>query len=77
MTDEPSVVAEPGLVVVSRGDIIVPDSESDAVLAAVRDGGLVLEFPVEVEVRIVAACDPDQHVRDTLEQFTAAVQGLV
>jgi hypothetical protein len=77
MTEDLSLVEETGLVVVSRGDIIIPDTGSEAVLAAVRDGGLVLEFPVEVEVRIVPACDPDQHVRDTLEQFTAAVQGLV
>ena len=76
MTDEPSIVDKTGLVVVSRGEIIVPDSGSEAVVAAVRDGGLVLEFPVEVEVRIVPACDPDQHVQDTLDQFTAAVQGL-
>jgi hypothetical protein len=77
MTDEPSIVDKTGLAVVSRGEIIVPDTGSEAVLAAVRDGELVLEFPVEVEVRIVPACDPDQHIQDTLEQFTAAVQGLV
>lgn len=76
MTDEPSIVDRTGLAVVSRGEIIVPDTGSEAVLAAVRDGGLVLEFPVEVEVRIMPACDPDQHVQHTLEQFTAAVQGL-
>ena len=76
MADGPSIVDRTGLVVVSRGEIIVPDSGSEAVLAAVRDGGLVLEFPVEVEVRIVPACDPGQHVRETLDQFTAAVQGL-
>ena len=76
MADTPSIVEKTGLVVVSRGEIIIPDADSEAVLAAVRDGGLVLEFPVEVEVRIVPACDPDQHVQDTLDQFTAAVQGL-
>jgi hypothetical protein len=76
MADVPSIVEKTGLVVASRGEIIVPDADSEAVLAAVRDSGLVLEFPVEVEVRIVPACDPDQHVRDTLDQLTAAVQGL-
>jgi hypothetical protein len=76
MTEEPSIVDKTGLAVVSRGEIIVPDSGSEAVLAAVRDGGLILEFPVEVEVRIVPACDPDQHIQLTFEQFTAAVQGL-
>jgi hypothetical protein len=76
MADTPSIVDKTGLVVVSRGEIIIPDTGSEAVLAAVRDGGLVLEFPVEVEVRIVPACDPDQHMQDTLDQLTAAVQGL-
>lgn len=76
MADVPNIVEKTGLVVASRGEIIVPDADSEAVLAAVRDGGLVLEFPVQVEVRIVPACDPDRHVQDTLDQLTAAVQGL-
>ena len=35
---------------------------------------LVLEFPVEVEVRIVPACDPDEHVDTTLARLTAALE---
>ena len=38
--------------------------------------GLVLEFPVVVEVRIVPACDPDEHVDITLGRLTAALEAL-
>ena len=36
----------------------------------------VLEFPVEVEIRIIPACDPDDHVDATLAQLTAALEAL-
>lgn len=61
----------------SAGPFAVSDAEREIVLAAVRDGALVLEFPVEVEVRIVPACDPERHLYDTLERFALAVRGLV
>ena len=36
----------------------------------------MLEFPVEVEVRIVPACDPDEHVDATLARLTSALEAL-
>jgi hypothetical protein len=36
----------------------------------------VLQFPIEVEVRIVPACDPDEHVDLTLERFVRAMDGI-
>ena len=74
--DEPSVVERTGLVLLSEGEIIVPAPGSEAVLARVRDDGLVLEFPVVVEVRIVPACDPEEHANVTLSQLTAALEAL-
>ena len=50
VTDEPTVVERTGLVLLSRGEIVVPDSMSEAVLASAGSDGLVLEFPVEIEV---------------------------
>lgn len=76
MADEPSIVERTGLVVLTRGDIVVPEAGSEAILARVGEDTLVLEFPVEVEVRIVPACDPDQHVDVTLDRLTSALQGL-
>jgi hypothetical protein len=76
MVDEPSVVERTGLVVLSQGEIVVPEAGSEAILASVRQEGLVLEFPVEIEVRIVPACDPDQHVETTLARLTSAIEGL-
>ena len=58
------------------GTYVVPDVDRETVLAAVRGGAVVLEFPVEVEVRIVPACDPDWHLYDILERFALAVRGL-
>jgi hypothetical protein len=74
--DEPSVVERTGLVLQREGEIVVPPRDSEAVLARIGDGGLVLEFPVVVEVRIVPACDPDEHVDVTLGRLTAALEAL-
>jgi hypothetical protein len=76
MVDEPSVVERTGLVVLSQGEIVVPAAGSEAILASVGQEGLVLEFPVEIEVRIVPACDPEQHVETTLARLTSAIEGL-
>jgi hypothetical protein len=46
------------------------------------DGGwggtdeVVLQFPVEIEIRLVAAHDPEQLVGVVLDRLTAALQGL-
>ncbi|NMO55176.1 hypothetical protein HH310_28825 [Actinoplanes sp. TBRC 11911] len=74
--DTVRVVEQTGLVVLSRGELVVTADGSEAVLARVREEGLVLEFPVEVEVRIVPACDPDEHVDTTLARLTAALESL-
>ena len=74
--DEPSVVERTGLVLLSQGELVVPAPDSEAVLTRIRDDGLVLEFPVEVEIRIVPACDPDDHTETTLSRLTAALEAL-
>jgi hypothetical protein len=76
MADEPSIVQRTGLVVLTRGDIVVPEAGSEAILARVGEDALILEFPVEVEVRIVPACDPDEHIDNTLARLTAALESL-
>jgi hypothetical protein len=74
--DTAHVVERTGLVVLGKDELVVTAEGSEAVLARVRDDGLVLEFPVEVEVRIVPACDPDEHVDTTLARLTAALESL-
>ena len=74
--DAVHIVERAGLIVASEGEAVVTVAGSDAVLARVRDNGLVLEFPVEVEVRIVPACDPDEHIDATLARLTAALESL-
>ncbi|WP_329048536.1 hypothetical protein OG738_38880 [Amycolatopsis sp. NBC_01488] len=54
-----------------RGGVILP-LEDDASGA----DGLVFQFPVEIEVRVVAPHDPDQVVATALDRLTAALQGL-
>ena len=76
MAAEPEIVRDTGLVVLTEGDVVFSDPESQAVLARLGEDALVLEFPVEIEVRIVPACDPDQHVDETLAQLTSALRGL-
>jgi hypothetical protein len=74
---DPSIVERAGLIVVDKGDVVIPDVGSDALLSSLRgDDALVLEFPVEIEVRIVPACDPDAHIAATLERLTQALEGL-
>ncbi|MFC0430571.1 hypothetical protein [Kutzneria buriramensis] len=38
--------------------------------------GLVLRFPVEIEVRLVAPFDREQLVSEALDRLTAALEGL-
>lgn len=42
----------------------------------VRSGELVLEFPVEVEVRLVSPERPDLLADTTIHRLTAALEGL-
>jgi len=75
---EPLVVEQNGLALLHHGELIIPAPGSDAVLSMTRgDGTLVLEFPVEVEVRIVDAFDPEQHAEFTLEKLVRALDGVV
>lgn len=58
----------------------MPDDQTGVVLPP-SDGGttpgeIVLQFPVEIEVRMVAPYDPEQLVSATLDQLTAELQGL-
>jgi hypothetical protein len=71
------MIESTGLVLLHEGNLIVPDARSLAALSFVDgDGALVLEFPVEVEVRVVEACDPDQHADTTLTRLMRALDGL-
>jgi hypothetical protein len=74
--DTVHIVERAGLVVLGQDELVVTAEGSEAVLARIRDDGLVLEFPVEVEVRIVPACDPDEHLDATLARLTAALESL-
>jgi hypothetical protein len=74
--DTVHIVERAGLVVLGQDELVITAAGSEAVLARIRDDGLVLEFPVEVEVRIVPACDPDEHVDTTLARLTAALESL-
>jgi hypothetical protein len=44
--------------------------------ASARPGGLVLEFPVEVEIRLVSPERPDLLADTTIHRLTAALEGL-
>ena len=74
--DTVHIVEKAGLVVLDQDELVITAEGSEAVLARIRDDGLVLEFPVEVEVRIVPACDPDEHIDSTLARLTAALESL-
>ena len=51
--------------------VILPPSDEES-----GPGEVVLQFPVEIEVRMVAPYDPEQLVSATLDQLTAELQGL-
>jgi len=74
---DPVVVERTGLALLHQGELVVPAAGSEALLSVVNgDGTLVLEFPVEVEVRVVAACDPERHADTTLTRLLHALDGL-
>lgn len=71
------VVDRTGYILVHEGEVVVPPEASKALLANLRgDGRLVLEFPVEVEVRVAAACDPEEHADHALTRLLRALDGL-
>ena len=51
--------------------VVLPPADEGA-----GPGEIVLQFPVEIEVRMVAPYDPEQLVSTTLDQLTAELQGL-
>lgn len=51
--------------------VILPPSDDES-----TSGEVVLQFPVEIEVRMVAPYDAEQLVSATLDQLTAELQGL-
>lgn len=74
---ELDLVERTGLVVLHQGELVIPNPGSEALLAAYSgDGMLTLEFPIEIEVRIVPACDPDEHADHTLQRLVHALDGL-
>jgi len=74
---EPLVVADTGFAFLRQGEIVVPVPGSEALLTSIRDGGgLVLEFPIEVEVRLIHACDPEEHADVALQRLLHALDGL-
>ena len=53
-------------------------AESGVVLPPEGDGDeMVLQFPVEIEVRMIAPYDPEELVSAALDRLTAALQGLM
>jgi hypothetical protein len=75
---DPARVERTGLALLHQGEMVVPEEGSEALLSVLEgDGTLVLEFPVEVEVRIVDPCDPDEHADHTLNRFLNALDGFV
>jgi hypothetical protein len=74
---DPIVVERTGLALLHEGELVVPASGSEALFRALDgDGTLVLQFPIEVEVRIVPTCDPDEHADTTLRRFVQAMDGI-
>ncbi|MFL6139709.1 MAG: hypothetical protein ACJ74O_18200 [Frankiaceae bacterium] len=74
---DPVVVERTGLVVLDKGDLVVPAEGSEALLSVLDgDGTLVLEFPVEVEIRVVHADDPDHLADTTLNRLLHALDGF-
>jgi hypothetical protein len=61
-------------------DDLASDDRSGVILPTEGDESgsdeLVFQFPVEIEVRMVAPYDPEQLVTTTLDRLTAALQGL-
>ena len=51
--------------------VILPPSDDES-----GSGEVVLQFPVEIEVRMVAPYDTEHLVSATLDQLTAELQGL-
>lgn len=49
---------------------------TDMAYASAGSAGLVLEFPVEVEVRLVPAADQEQQSDATIRRLIAALEGL-
>jgi hypothetical protein len=74
---DPVRVERTGLALLHRGELVVPAEGSEALTSVLEgDGTLVLEFPVEVEVRIVDPWDPEQHADHTLTRLLNALDGL-
>lgn len=59
----------------ASGAPLAPGDAHDPSVATGTDG-LVLHFPVEIEVRMVAAYDGEELVNAALDRFTTALQGL-
>lgn len=71
---DPAYVERTGLALPHEGELVLPASGSEALLTAVRSGGdFVLEFPVQIEVRVVPACDPERHTVHTLTRLARAL----
>jgi hypothetical protein len=74
---DPVVVERTGLALLHQGELVVPAAGSEALLSILDgDGTLVLEFPVEVEVKVVQAYDPDHLADTTLTRLLRALDGL-
>jgi hypothetical protein len=74
---QPARVERTGLAVLDAGELVVSEEGSKALLSVLEgDGTLVLEFPVEVEVRIVDPWDAEQHADHTLNRLLNALEGL-
>lgn len=74
---DPMQVERTGLALVHEGELILPAEGSDALVSVLSgDGALVLEFPVEVEVRLVDPYDPERQADHTLARLLEALEGV-
>lgn len=74
---DPQLVTDSGFAFLRAGEIVIPKPGSEALFTSLRDdGSLVIEFPVEVEVRVVEAGDPEQYADVALQRLLHALDGI-
>lgn len=74
---EPVRVERTGLALLHEGETVLPEAGSEALLTA-RDGEhtLVVEFPVEVEIRLVDPYNPEDLADHALARLLDALDGV-
>lgn len=65
-----------GIILPPEGDEPLAAGDARDARAAAGQDEIVLQFPVEIEVRLVAAYDQEQLVDAALDRLTTALRGL-